>query len=78
MAMVQLKCPETGEPVDIEETSPGAMRFAHMFSKPVSCPHCGKSHTWTSHLQDLAQLALNASPDTTRVLVDGDSATAFP
>ncbi len=78
MAMVQLKCPETGEPVDIEETSPGGMRKAHMFWRAVLCPHCGKSHTWTSHRQDLAQLALNASPEATRVCVDGDSATALP
>jgi len=75
---VQLMCPETGEPVDIEETSPNAMRKAHGFWSQVSCPHCGKSHTWSSHLQSLAQEALNASPEATRVRVDGDSATALP
>jgi sirohydrochlorin ferrochelatase len=64
--------------MDIEETSPRAMRKAHGFWRPVACPHCGKSHTWTSHLQDLAQEALDASPEAARVLVDGDVARALP
>jgi hypothetical protein len=81
MAMLQLKCPETGKPVDIREHQPDWGVKAHGFSRLVPCPHCGKSHAWTSHDEGLAHDALQHSPDTTRVLVEGEkdsrSATAF-
>ena len=75
--MVQVKCPETGKPVDIMEVRPHSPMHADRFSKLVPCPHCGKSHTWTSGMRGLAYRTLNASPEATRVLVEGDSATAL-
>jgi hypothetical protein len=82
VAMVQLKCPATGEPIDIfEYRSPGAMT-ADIFSTSIPCPHCGESHAWTSWYRGEAVMALQRSPHATRVLVeateDGYSATAFP
>lgn len=82
VAMVQLKCPETGTPIDIfEYRSPGVMTL-DIFSRQIPCPHCGEHHTWTSSYRGEAVMALQRSPDASRVLVettpDGFSATAFP
>jgi endogenous inhibitor of DNA gyrase (YacG/DUF329 family) len=78
MAMVQIKCPETGEPVDIMELRPKSPMHLDLFSKLVPCPHCGKSHTWTSGMRGLAYQTLDVSPEASRVLVEGDWATALP
>lgn len=78
MAMVQIKCPDTGEPLDIMEIRPNSPMQADAFSDLVTCPHCAKSHTWTSSMRGLAYRTLNASPGASRVLVEGDSATALP
>ncbi len=82
MAIVQIKCPETGKPVDVESHQPGWGVKANGFSKPIPCPHCGKEHTWTSHDRGLAVQALEAAPEASRVLVEGEdgsrSATALP
>jgi hypothetical protein len=82
VAMVQLKCPETGTPIDIfEYRSPGFMT-ADIFSRQIPCPHCGENHTWTSWYRGEAVMALQRSPHASRVLVettqDGFSATALP
>jgi hypothetical protein len=82
MAKVQLKCPETGEPIDIRDLEPGAGTKAYGFSRPVACPHCGNEHAWTSGHLGEAEVALHNSPDATCVLVegtrDGITATALP
>ena len=44
----------------------------------ISCPHCGDTHPWSSADWSNACDALCDSPDATRVLVDGQSATTFP
>jgi endogenous inhibitor of DNA gyrase (YacG/DUF329 family) len=79
MAIVQLKCPETGRPVDVWQYTPGSAVHADRFSKPIPCPHCGKSHTWTSGDRGLAWRTLDDCPDATRMLVErtpeGNSAT---
>lgn len=80
--MVQIKCPETGKPVDVERHQPGWGVKANGFSKLIPCPHCGNEHTWTSHDRGLAVQALEVSPEASRVLVEGEhgsrSATALP
>src|SRR4051812_41362303 len=48
MAIVQLTCPETGKPVDILEVPAGAFQAAVLSSTEIPCPHCGKTHLWTS------------------------------
>ena len=82
MAIVQIKCPETGKSVDVETQQPGWGHKAHGFSKPIPCPHCGMEHAWTSHDRALAVEALEACPEASRVLVYGEhgsrSATALP
>lgn len=82
VAMVQLKCPETGKPIDVFEYRSGMGIHADIFSRPLPCPHCGESHTWTSGYRGQAIMALQRSPDASRVLVettqDGFSATALP
>jgi endogenous inhibitor of DNA gyrase (YacG/DUF329 family) len=83
MAIVRLKCPETGKPVDVWQYTPGSPMHADRFSKLIPCPHCGKNHAWTSRDRATAVRGLNASPDATRVLVehrerDAVSATALP
>jgi endogenous inhibitor of DNA gyrase (YacG/DUF329 family) len=79
MAMVQLKCPETGKPVDIRnvETAPEVFNLA-MHIREIPCPHCGEGHTWTSSEYVRAMMTLRDSPDASRILVDGESATALP
>jgi hypothetical protein len=37
-----------------------------------------ESHTWTSGMKGLVYQTLNACPDSSRVLVEGDSATGLP
>jgi predicted RNA-binding Zn-ribbon protein involved in translation (DUF1610 family) len=82
VAIVQLKCPETGKPVDVWRYNAGDLITAHAFSKPIPCPHCGKEHAWTSSDRGLAVRTLQSSPDATRVLGEGErgnrSATALP
>jgi hypothetical protein len=84
MATLQLECPESGRPVDIvaEPIPANGIVPAVAFSSTIACPHCGKSHRWTSTGFALAIEALHRSPDATRVLVaeteDGATATAFP
>jgi endogenous inhibitor of DNA gyrase (YacG/DUF329 family) len=77
MAMVQLKCPETGKPVELGEISPDAYQALSAWSRPVPCPYCGKVHAWTSGDLRSAMIALQSSPDATRVLLDRGSATAL-
>jgi hypothetical protein len=82
VAMVQLKCPKTGKAIDMLEYRSGMGIAAVMFSRPVSCPHCGEDHTWTSGYLGQAIMALQRSPHASRVLVeptqDGASTTALP
>ena len=77
MAIVQIKCPETGEPVDVWRYQPGGMVTADRFSRLVPCPHCGNEHAWTSHDRGLAARALESSPEASRVLVDGEQGNRF-
>jgi hypothetical protein len=77
MAIVQITCPATGEPVDVMELRPNSPVHLDLFSKLVPCPHCGGRHTWTSGMRGLAYRTVNASPEASRVLVEGDSATAL-
>ena len=80
MAMVQLKCPQTGKPVNIGDVSPDvAFRemTADMRVQGIPCPHCGEDHRWSSSHFALAMEALRNSPEASRVLVDGGSATAL-
>jgi hypothetical protein len=46
--MVQLRCPETGKPMDLGDVPPDAVLAAVLYSKEIPCPHCGKAHPWTS------------------------------
>ena len=82
VAMVQLKCPKTGKPIDMLEYMSGMGIAAVIFSRPVQCPHCGENHTWTSWYLGEAIMALQRSPQASRVVVeatqDGFSATALP
>lgn len=81
MAMLQLKCPETGKPVDLHDVPAeeallpigGAAKVWR-----IPCPYCGGSHTWTSSGFAMAMGALRDSPDAARVLVGDGSATALP
>jgi endogenous inhibitor of DNA gyrase (YacG/DUF329 family) len=84
MAMVQLKCPEAGEPIDVRDVAPEHALLpmaAVAWGTEVPCPHCGKGHLWTSSHMGQAMIALRDTPDATRVLVettqDGPSATAL-
>ena len=72
MAMLQLKCPNTGEPVDVGECSPDAVMALALWSTTLACPHCGEDHPWTSGHVGIAMQALQRSPDASRVLVDHD------
>ena len=82
MAMVQLECPDTGKTIDIGEVQPDTVFAAVAYSRPLLCPYCGKDHAWTSTDRGQAQIALQPSPEASRVLVrrskDGVSATAIP
>lgn len=82
MAMVQLRCPETGEPIDIGVYEPGGPVTLDHFSKAIPCPYCGHDHQWTSSDRAFALRALRNSPRSRRVLVehtpDGGEVTAFP
>jgi hypothetical protein len=78
MAMVQLECPETGDPVDVGDVPPEAFQAAVISVTEIPCPHCGGKHLWSSGHLGLAMRALHDSPGASRVLVDGGSATAFP
>jgi hypothetical protein len=78
MAIVQLKCPETGKPVDVVDVPPDAFMGGALGVTEIACPHCGKSHLWASGQLALAMRALREAPRAARVLVEGDSATAFP
>lgn len=82
VAMVQLKCPKTGKPIDMLEYMSGMGIAAVIFSRPVQCPPCDESHTWTSWYLGEAIMALQRSPHASRVVVetteDGYSATALP
>jgi endogenous inhibitor of DNA gyrase (YacG/DUF329 family) len=77
MPMVQVKCPETGRPVDIGDVPREANIALSLWSRPIACPHCGKDHPWSSGHFGLAMKTLHDFPDATRVLVDGDSAIAL-
>jgi hypothetical protein len=82
VAMVQLKCPETGKPIDMFEYRSGMGVTLDIFSRSIPCPHCGEEHTWTSEYRGEAIQALQRSPHASRVLVEttpeGFSATALP
>jgi hypothetical protein len=82
VAMVQLKCPETGKAIDMFEYRSGMGITADSFSRSIPCPHCGENHTWTSGYRGQAIMALQRSPHASRVLVettqDGFAATALP
>jgi endogenous inhibitor of DNA gyrase (YacG/DUF329 family) len=77
MAMLQLKCPETGEPVDVHDVSPRLALLrrhtAALWVRRIPCPHCGNTHSWSSGDEVLAMETLADSPDATRVLVEGES-----
>jgi endogenous inhibitor of DNA gyrase (YacG/DUF329 family) len=51
MAMLQIKCPNTGQPVDTGMDMPhdavksGQITLTNNTVGP--CPHCGESHTWS-------------------------------
>jgi endogenous inhibitor of DNA gyrase (YacG/DUF329 family) len=83
MAMIQLKCPRTGEPVDIGDLSPRVAsirrRSLALRLTRIPCPHCGDAHMWTSSDWVRGSEALADSPDAARVFVDVDdhSATAL-
>jgi endogenous inhibitor of DNA gyrase (YacG/DUF329 family) len=84
MAMVQVKCPETGKPIDIGDVPPeyADVPMATVATiREIRCPQCGKGHIWSSAHVGQAMIALRDSPDATRVLVDatqdGPSATAL-
>jgi hypothetical protein len=72
VAMLQLKCPKTGRPVDIGEYSPDGVVALAVWSRPLACPHCGEDHPWTSGHLGIAMQALHRSPGASRVLVDHD------
>jgi hypothetical protein len=78
MAMVQLKCPETGKSVDVGDVPPGAAMGGALLVTEIACPHCGKNHLWSSGDLGLAMRALDDFPEASRVLVYGGSATALP
>lgn len=78
MALLQLKCPETGKLVEIADVPPEAHIALSLWSRPIACPHCGTEHPWTSGQLARAMKALHDSPGAARVLVEGDSATAVP
>jgi hypothetical protein len=78
MAMVQLRCPETGKPMDLGDVSPHAAQAAVLYSKEIPCRNCGKKHLWTNGHDALVLKTLQASPEASRVLVEGYSAAALP
>jgi hypothetical protein len=69
MAMIQLKCPETGKPLDIGDVPPDALMALSLSSRPIACPHCGKDHPWSSGHLGVAMQAIHRSPEASRVLV---------
>jgi endogenous inhibitor of DNA gyrase (YacG/DUF329 family) len=77
MAILQFRCPETGAAVELGEISPDANLALSAWSRPIPCPHCGKTHAWTSGDLGQAMTALRGLPDATRVLLDGGLATAL-
>jgi endogenous inhibitor of DNA gyrase (YacG/DUF329 family) len=79
MAMLQLKCPKSGQPIDIQEAAPPrhSVYTADLWGTEVPCPHCGETHLWTKSEWVRALETLRHSPDAARVLVDGDSVTAL-
>ena len=79
MAMLQLKCPKSGEPIDVGDISP-PRHNAYTTALTVSelpCPHCGQTHLWTSSDWVRASQSLRDSPGAARILIDGDSVTAL-
>jgi endogenous inhibitor of DNA gyrase (YacG/DUF329 family) len=73
MAMVQLKCPETGKPIDIRDVPPEVASMPVslvMQIREIPCPHCGTGHIWSSSHMSHAMIALRDEPDATRVLVE--------
>jgi endogenous inhibitor of DNA gyrase (YacG/DUF329 family) len=78
MAMVQLKCPETGKPVDIADIPPHAVMAMSYTVTQLACPHCGKNHPWSSGHMGLALETLHGFPEARCVLVDDSLATALP
>jgi hypothetical protein len=77
MAMLQLRCPETEKPVELGDVPPDAKIALSLWSREVPCPHCGRTHVWTSGHLGLAMQALHTSPHATRVVIDGDRASAL-
>jgi hypothetical protein len=77
MATVQLKCPETGKSIEMGDLAPDAAIATYAGVRPVPCPHCGKDHPWSTNHLGLAMQALQGSPEASRILVDGESATAL-
>jgi len=81
MATVQLKCPTTGELVDIGDLSPRVASIRRyslaLWVKRIPCTHCGDSHPWSSSDWIRAYEALADSPDAARVLVGDNTATAL-
>jgi endogenous inhibitor of DNA gyrase (YacG/DUF329 family) len=82
--MLQLKCPRSGKPVDVQEVEPQRHNRYNTaaWGTEVPCPYCGETHQWTSGEWVSAMEALRKSPDAARVLVedtqDGPSATTLP
>ena len=73
MAMVQLKCPEKGKPIDVRDVSPEHADLPTALSdtvREIPCPHCGTGHIWSSSHMSHAMIALRDTPDATRALVE--------
>ena len=76
MAMLQLKCPDTGRPVDLRDAPPDANIALSASSRRSRVFTAAGKNRWTSGHLGLAIQALYASPDVTRVLIDGEYASA--
>jgi endogenous inhibitor of DNA gyrase (YacG/DUF329 family) len=82
MAMLQLKCPKSGEPIDIQDVPPHFALSRHnaynasAWGTEIPCPHCAETHIWTSSEWIRALQTLRDSPKATRLLIDGDHVRA--
>jgi endogenous inhibitor of DNA gyrase (YacG/DUF329 family) len=81
MALLQLKCPNSGEPIDLHDAQPprpNALYNTDLWGAEVPCPHCDETHMWWKPQWVSAMEALRESPEAARVLIDGNSVTALP
>jgi endogenous inhibitor of DNA gyrase (YacG/DUF329 family) len=81
MAMLQLKCPETGKPIDLRDARPprpNTLYNTGLWIEEIPCPHCGETHRWTKSQWVSAKEALRDSPDAARVLIDRNSVSTLP